>query len=173
MLGDWLRWRSSPWPWWTLRGEFAVLCGVPSPQGLLFPTLPSYYSVCLQAVSSGEGPACGKVSRIMTWQKTRQQHSQARSSVPVHWLSIPGPNSLLSLLTIEQERFWVLPETLTTGQILIVEILSHNAKHQLFTHHELHEAIILSWNSELQVVGYRGVFSAGGQVIDTDRQTLQ
>lgn len=62
---------------------------------------------------------------------------------------------------IEQERFWVQPETLTTRQILIVEILSHNAKHQLFTHHELQEAIILSWNSELQVIGYRGVFNAG------------
>lgn len=52
-----------------------------------------------------------------------------------------------------------------------MEILSHNAKHQFFTHHELHEAIIFGWNSELQVVGNRGVFNAGGQIIETDRQT--
>lgn len=109
----------------------------------------------------------------MVWHKARQQYSQARSSAPVHWLSIPGPNSLLSLLTIEQERFWVQPETRTARQILVVEILSHNAKHQFFTHHELHEAIIFGWNSELQVVGNRGVFNAGGQIIETDRQTLQ
>lgn len=109
----------------------------------------------------------------MVWHKARQQHCQARSSAPVHWLSIPGPNSLLSLLTIEQERFWVQPETLTARQILIVEILPHNAKHQLFTHHELHEAVIFGWNSELQVVGYRGIFNAGGQIIETDRQKLQ
>lgn len=107
----------------------------------------------------------------MVWHKARQQYSQARSSAPVHWLSIPGPNSLLSLLTIEQERFWVQPETRTARQILVVEILSHNAKHQFFTHHELHEAIIFGWNSELQVVGNRGVFNAGGQIIETDRQT--
>lgn len=141
------------------------------------PTFPytafSLFSLLTGGKLRRKRPACGRVSRIMTWHKTRQQHCQARSSAPVHWLSIQGPNSSLSLLTIEQERFWVQPETLTTRQILIVEILSHNAKHQLFTHHELHEAIILSWNTELQVVGDRGVFNAVGQVIETDRQTLQ
>lgn len=89
----------------------------------------------------------------------------------VHLLIIPSPASWLSLLTVEQEGFRIKPETLTTGYILIVKVLSHNAKHQLFTHHVLHEAIIFSWNSKLQVIGYRGVFSTGGQTGKTDRQT--
>lgn len=149
------------------------VCGAQSPR----PTFP-YTAFSLFRLLTGcklrrKKLACVRVSRIMVWHKARQQHSQARPSAPVHWLSIPGPNSLLSLLTIEQERFWVQPETLTTRQILIVEILSHNAKHQLFTHHELQEAIILSWNSELQVIGYRGVFNARGQIVGTDRQTLR
>lgn len=107
---------------------------------------------------------CRRVNSYLIWHNARHQHCQTKLLITT------GPTSLLFLLTIEQERFWVKPETLTSRYSLIVETLSHDAEHQLFAHHVLHKVIVFRWNSKLQVIGYCGIFNTESKPLkQTDR----